>query len=184
MHLYEKTISSKTAYEGKIFKIKSDTVLLENNTEAIREVIMHHGGVCVVPVTDENEIIMVRQFRYPFADIITEIPAGKLNPGEDHFECGRRELLEETGMTAESMTYIGYTTPLPAYCTEKIHLYIAKGLTFSSQSLDADEFLDVIKIPFEKAVDMVINNELTDAKTQVAIMKAWIMSNNKKSGLI
>ncbi len=183
MHLFEKTISSKPVYEGKIIKIKSDTVLLEDNTEAIREVIMHHGGVCVVPVTDKNEIIMVRQYRYPFAEIITEIPAGKLNPGEDHLECGRRELLEETGMTAESMTYIGHTVPLPAYCTEKIHMYIAEGLTFSSQKLDEDEFLDVIRIPFEKAVDMVINNELTDAKTQVAIMKAWIMSNNKKSGL-
>lgn len=175
MHLYEKTTESKIVYEGKIFKIKSDKVLLENNTEAVREVIMHHGGVCVLPLTENNEIIMVKQYRYPFSSVLLEIPAGKLNENEDHLECGKRELLEETGAVAEEMIYLGPIYPIPAYVTEQIHVYIAKGLSFQSQNLDADEFLDVVKIPFDEALRMVLDNEIKDGKTQIAIMKARLM---------
>ncbi len=175
MHLYEKTTESKIVYDGKIFKIKSDKVLLENNTEAVREVIMHHGGVCVLPLTENNEIIMVKQYRYPFSSVLLEIPAGKLNENEDHLECGKRELLEETGAVAEEMIYLGPIYPIPAYVTEQIHVYIAKGLSFHSQNLDADEFLDVVKIPFDEALRMVLDNEIKDGKTQIAIMKAGLM---------
>ncbi len=176
MHLSETTKDSKTVYNGKIFNVKLDTAILEDNSEATREYIIHNGGVCILPFTDKGEVIMVRQFRYPFSQVLLEVPAGKLNKGEDHQEAGRRELLEETGATASEFEYIGEIYPIPAYTTEIIHMYTARGLSFSKQQLDSDEFLDVVKIPFEKAVEMVINNEITDAKTQIAVMKAWIMS--------
>lgn len=174
MHLTEKTKESKTVYDGKIFKIKCDTVILEDNTEAIREFVVHHGGVCILPLTDKNEVIMVKQYRYPLAAATLEVPAGKLNKGEDHFEAGKRELLEETGAVAKTVEYLGEIYPIPAYTTEIIHMYLAKDLSFESQNLDSDEFLDVVKVPFEEAVRMVMNNEIKDSKTQIIIMKAWI----------
>ena len=175
MHLSETTKDSKTVYNGKIFDVKLDTAILEDNSEATREYIIHHGGVCILPLTDKNEVIMVRQYRYPFSEVLLELPAGKLNKDEDHTVAGKRELLEETGASASQFDYMGQIYPIPAYTTEIIHMYIARGLCFSNQQLDCDEFLDVVRIPFEKAVDMVLNNEITDAKTQIAVMKAWIM---------
>ncbi len=176
MHLEEKTIESHMAYEGRIVKVKSDTVLLEDGSQALREVITHHGGSCVLPLTDNNEVIMVKQFRYPFSEVLLEIPAGKLNyKGEDPLEAGKRELLEETGAEAADITKIGELYPIPAYVTEVIHIFLAKGLTFKEQHLDKDEFLDVVKIPFEKALEMVMNGEIKDAKTQIAILKAKLL---------
>ena len=172
MHLYEKTLDSMVIHDGKIISLTKDTVELENGQNAIREVVHHNGGVCVVPITENNEIIFVKQFRYPFKEILLEIPAGKLDKGEDHYDCGKRELLEETGAVASEMTYLGVMYPTTGYLTEKIHMYFAKGLTFTKQKLDDDEFLDVVKIPFEKAVEMIMSNEIPDAKTQVAILKA------------
>lgn len=175
MHLEEKTKESNVVYDGKIFQIKRDSVILEDCSEAVREFVVHHGGVCVLPVTDNNEIIMVRQYRYPLAQTTLEVPAGKLNKGEDHCEAGKRELLEETGAAAEKFDYLGEIYPIPAYTTEIIHMYLARGLSFSSQNLDEDEFLDVVKVPFEEALQMVLNGELKDSKTMIIIMKAWIM---------
>lgn len=172
MHLQEKTLSSETKYEGFIFTITSDIVELENGNTAHRDVLRHPGGVCVIPVTENNEIYLVKQFRYPFKEVTIEIPAGKLEYGEDHAECGRRELLEETGCTCSEYTYLGKLYPVPAYNTEIIHIYMAKGLTFGSQSLDEDEFLDVEKVPLSQAVEMVMNGKITDGKTQIAILKA------------
>jgi ADP-ribose pyrophosphatase len=180
MRLFEKTIESEKLYDGKIITLKKDKVVLENDTIAYREVIMHPGGVCVLPLTSENEIIMVKQFRYPFSDVILEVPAGKLNYGEDHFECGKRELLEETGAVAKQYDYLGEVYPTPAYLDEIIHLYLARDLEFLEQNLDDDEFLEVVKMPFEKAVEMVMNNEIKDSKSQVAILKtAFILQNQK-----
>ncbi|MDO5559994.1 MAG: NUDIX hydrolase [Oscillospiraceae bacterium] len=179
MHLFEETNSSQPVYNGKIFDVICDTVTLENDTQAKREVVLHNGGVCVVPVTDDNQLLLVRQFRYPFREVLTEVPAGKLNKGEDHLECGKRELLEETGACADTFTDMGIIYPTPAYLTEKIHMYIASGLKFEKQNLDEDEFLDVIKVPFEEALEMVMKNEIKDAKTQIAIMKAWLVLSKK-----
>lgn len=172
MHLQEKTISSETKYEGVIFEITQDTAELENGKTARRDVLHHSGGVCVIPVTDDNEIFLVKQFRYPFQEVTTEVPAGKLNPGENHAECGRRELLEETGCTCKEYVYLGKMYPTPAYDTEITHIYLAKGLEFNKQKLDEDEFLDVIKVPLNDAVDMVMRGELKDGKTQIAVLKA------------
>lgn len=172
MHLFEKTISGETIYEGRIFTVTKDVAELEDGSLADREVIHHPGGVCVVPVTENNEIYMVRQFRYPFAEVTDEIPAGKKDYGEDPAECGRRELLEETGFTCSEYTYLGELYPLPAYDTEIIHMYLARGLKFEKQNPDDDEFLDVIKLPLSEAVDMVMENKIKDGKTKLAILLA------------
>lgn len=179
MHLNETTKDSKIVYEGKIFNVHSDTAVLEDNSQAVREYILHHGGVCILPITENDEIIMVKQFRYPFHKVVTEIPAGKLNKGEDHFEAGKRELLEETGATAENFEYLGKIYPIPAYTTEIIHVYRATGLSFGDQDPDDDEFLDVIRIPFDQAVEMVMENKYPDSKTQIAIMKEYIRRTRK-----
>lgn len=172
MHLQEKTLTSDTVYEGKIFTIIHDTAELENGENAFRDVILHSGGVCVIPVTENNEIFMVKQFRYPFREVTTEIPAGKLEKGESHHECGRRELLEETGFTCTEYIYLGEIYPTPAYNTEIIHVYLARGLSLKKQNLDPDEFLDVEKIPLSEAVTLVMDGKIKDAKTQIAILKA------------
>ncbi|MBR6243370.1 MAG: NUDIX hydrolase [Ruminococcus sp.] len=171
MHLYEKKLSSETVYEGRIFTVTHDTAELENGNTAGRDVIHHHGGVCVIPVTDDNEIFLVRQFRYPFGIVTVEVPAGKLEAGEDHAECGRRELLEETGYICSEYTYLGKILPTPAYNMETIHMYLARGLEYRKQQTDPDEFLDVEKIPLSKAVELVMDGTITDAKTQVIILK-------------
>ena len=172
MHLQEKTVSSQKVYEGPIFTITHDKAELENGSEAVRDVLHHNGGVCVIPVTDDNEIYLVKQFRYPHAKVLLEIPAGKLEWGESHLECGKRELHEETGCTADEFTYLGCLYPTPAYDSEVIHMYLAKGLHQDKQKLDDDEFLEVYTIPLDKAVEMVMNNEIEDAKTQLALLKA------------
>jgi ADP-ribose pyrophosphatase len=182
----ETTLTTETIYKGKILALGKDTVELPNKNHAAREVVFHSGGVCVLPLSDNGEIIMVRQFRYPFKDVLLEIPAGKLEPGENPLECGVRELFEETGCTAESFTFIGRLYPTPAYCTEVIHMYLARGLSLDEEkgnSPDADEFLDVVKLPFTKAVDMVLNNEIPDAKTQLAVLKTKLLLENQPNPL-
>lgn len=179
MHLEEKTLESELKYDGKIVKLYRDKALLENGSEVFREVIKHPGGVCVVPLTENNEVIMVKQFRYPSGKVLTEIPAGKLEWQEDHFTCGKRELKEETGCTAEKYDYLGCLLPTPAYDTEVIHMYLARELTRAEQKLDEDEFLDVMKISFDKAIEMVMNGEITDAKTQLALLKTKILLENE-----
>ncbi len=172
MHLEEKMIKSETVYEGLIFNITHDTVLLENENKAFRDVLWHNGGVCVIPVTDNSEIYLVKQFRYPFGTTTREVPAGKLEKGESPEICGKRELLEETGFTCRKLIDLGEMIPTPAYNSEITHMYLAKGLEFTHQSLDEDEFLDVEKIPLSEAVELVMNGTIRDGKTQIAILKA------------
>lgn len=172
MHLFEKTVESELIFDGKIITVRKDKAELENGEIVNRELVIHPGGVCVVPINENGEVLMVKQFRYPFQEALVEVPAGKLEVGEDHREAGLRELREETGAVCEKFEYLGVCYPSVAYLTEKIHMYLATGLTFENQDLDDDEFLDVIKIKLEDAVEMVMNNELPDAKTQCAILKA------------
>ncbi len=175
MHLEEKQLTSELKYDGRIVKLYADTALLENGDTTLREVIKHPGGVCVVALTEDNEALFVRQFRYPHGKVLLEIPAGKLEYGEDHRACGLRELREETGCTCDSFEYLGKLLPTPAYDTEVIHMYIARGLHSGEQHLDDNEFLEVEKIPLDKAVEMIMNNEISDAKTQVAILKTKML---------
>lgn len=172
MHLEEKTISVEQIYNGKIIDVTREKVLLENKSEAYREVVHHSGGVCILPINDKGEVLFVRQFRYPFKEVLLEIPAGKRENGEDPKECGLRELKEEIGAEAENIIYLGKLYPTVAYDTEVIYMYMAQDLSFGEQKLDEDEFLDIVKIPLDKAYKMVLNDEIPDAKTQIAILKA------------
>ncbi|MBQ8869441.1 MAG: NUDIX hydrolase [Oscillospiraceae bacterium] len=172
---FEKTLSSKEIFNGKVIRVCHDSVLLENGDTSMREVVYHNGGVCVLPLTDSGEVIFVKQFRYPYKEEVLELPAGKLNLGEDPFESAVRELKEETGAEAKKCTPLGRLYPSPGYCGEIITMYLAEELSFGEQKLDEDEFLDTVKIPFEKAVEMVLAGEIPDAKTQTAILKVKLM---------
>ena len=174
MYSKEKTITTKQVYDGIVVKLFSDEVELDNGYKATREVIHHPGGVCVVALDEDENVFMVEQFRYPFAEVLTEVPAGKLEYGEQPELCGRRELKEEVGAEAESFEYLGCLYPTVAYDTEKIYMYLARGLSFSEQDLDDGEFLDVTKMPLKQAFEMAMAGQLPDAKTQLAIIKAYL----------
>lgn len=176
----EKQLSREMKFDGRVVKLYVDQVELDNGTRTFREVIEHPGGVCVLPIDENGDVYMVKQFRYPFMKALYELPAGKLEFGENHRECGIRELKEETGATADSFEYLGCIYPTVAYDTEIIHMYLARGLHFGEQHLDEGEFLDVIKLPFEKVVEMALNGELPDAKTQAAVLKTKILLDGKK----
>ena len=176
MELSEKTLSKEYLYKGRVIRLRRDTALLPNGSEALREVVEHNGGVCVAALTDKDEVLMVRQFRYPYGEILPEIPAGKRDSAdEDPFECGLRELKEETGAVAREFYFLGKLYPSPGYCGEIIWMYAAKGLSFGEQNTDDDEFLEVERIPLDRAVDMVLSGEITDAKTQTALLKLKLL---------
>jgi len=173
MKLIEKKISREDIFSGRVFNIHVDTIRLPNDAISTREVVEHHGGVSILALDDDDNIMMVRQFRYGADDIFLEIPAGKLEFGEDPAQCGIRELREETGMNAAEYKFLAKMYPTPAYCSECIHIYLARGLTPAAggQNLDDGEFLQVERVPFAEALRMCMNGEITDAKTLVAIFK-------------
>mgnify|MGYP004678355751 FL=1 len=176
MHLQEKTTGSEKAYQGKVFYVTRDTAELEDGKEVQRDVVHHSGGVCVVPLTEKGTVLMVKQFRYPMQQVTLEIPAGKLEAGEDPADCGRRELREEAGRTCGKYTPLGKLFPTPAYDTEVIHMYLAQELSApEAQDLDDGEFLDVTELPLEQAVQMVMDGEIPDAKTQIALLKTYVL---------
>ena len=176
MNMTEKTLTESYPYRGRIVNLRVDEIELPNGHRSDREVVEHPGGVCVAPLTDEGELIFVRQFRYPYKEVVLELPAGKRDKnGEDPLTCGKRELLEETGATAADYRYLGALYPTPGYCDEVIHLYLAQGLSFGEACPDEDEFVEVERIPLEEAVQMVLRNEIPDAKTQVAVMKTYLL---------
>ena len=171
--LGEKKTSSEDIFDGVILHVKRDRVTLSNGSSTVREVIRHIGAVCVIPVTDDNRVIMERQFRYPLNKVILEIPAGKLDaPDEDRLSAIKRELREETGYIADEWTELGDFHPAPAYSDEYITMYMARGLHKGERHLDEDEFLDVYTIPLADLVKDVMEGTLSDAKTQVCILKA------------
>ena len=171
--LGEKQVSTEDIFDGVILHVKRDMVKLSNGSETVREVIRHIGAVCVIPVTEKNEVIMERQYRYPLDRVILEIPAGKLDaPDEDRLSAIKRELREETGYSADEWTEIGDFHPAPAYSDEFITMYLARGLHKGEQQLDEDEFLDVYAIPLPELVQDVMEGRISDAKTQVCILKA------------
>ena len=171
MKLFEKTLTSETKFEGRIIKVLRDTVELENGKTSAREVVCHNGGVCVAALTEQNEVLLVRQFRYPYKEVLLELPAGKLEKGEDPFEAVKREQMEETGTTGENYISLGTLYPSPGYCGEIIRIWACRVAQKGEMHLDEDEFLEVERIPLDKAVEMVLNNEIPDSKTQVGILK-------------
>ena len=181
MNLREKQLKAEYIYKGKIINVRLDDAELPDGKTAKREIVEHPGGVCVAALTDQNEILMVRQFRYPYSEVILEIPAGKRNsPDEEPLLCGKRELKEETGAEAENFIFLGELYPTPGYCGEILYMYAATKLTFGDTNPDEDEFLEHLRIPLDKAVDMIMNNELKDAKTQAAILKLKYLSDEGK----
>lgn len=175
---FEQTEESTGIFNGRIITVHEDTVQLVDGTQTKREIVDHNGGVAIIGLTEEGEVLLVRQFRAPYKEVLFEIPAGKLEKGEDPFEAAKREFQEECGCTAENFKYIGELYPTPGYCGEIIRLYYATGLEFGEQHLDEDERLDVYKVPLGEAFDRCINGEFKDAKTQIGIMKVREMLNN------
>lgn len=177
---FEKSTGSRPIFNGRVFSAQEDTVVLENGNETTREVITHPGGVGVVAIDEEGCVLLVTQFRYAMHRELTEIPAGKLEYGEEHFACGMRELEEETGCKAGVYKYLGALMPTPAYCTEVIHLYYATDLVKTAQRLDTDEFLSISRIPLSEAVEKIMSGEIQDAKTQIGILKVWALKAQNK----
>ena len=180
MKLYEKTLASETKFQGRIIKVILDDVELENGKTAKREVVCHNGGVCVAALTENDEVLLVRQFRYPYKEILLELPAGKLEKGEDPFEAMKREQMEETGTMGENYVSLGNLYPSPGYCVEIIRIWACRVSAKGEMHLDDDEFLEVERIPLQKAVEMVLNNEIPDSKTQVGILKTAALVKNGK----
>ena len=171
--LCERYKSGREVYHGPLLHVYHDRVILPNGNETGRDYIKHLGAVCVVPVTDDNKVVVERQFRYPADKVFTEIPAGKLDSAEeDRLDAAKRELMEETGYTADEWTWIGDLYSAVAYSNELISMYLARSLHKGERHLDADEFLNVALVPIEELVKQVMDGEITDAKTQAGILKA------------
>ncbi len=171
--LRELPLSSTTLRDGVILKMQVDKVQVQNGNIATRELVRHLGAVCIVPITEEGEIILERQYRYPLDRVITELPAGKLDAAtEDPLEAAKRELREETGYQAKEWIDLGAFYPAPAYTDEKIRMFLARGLTKGERDLDADEMINVFTMPLQEAVASVMRGEIPDAKTQMGILKA------------
>ena len=176
MILKETQTASREIYKGRVVHLFEDEVLLTNGERSRREYVRHIGAVCVIPLTEENEIVLERQFRYPFDEVLVEIPAGKLDSAdEDPREAALRELREETGAIAAEMTYVGDYYGSPAIMGERIRMFVARGLTFGEQELDRDEMLEVFKMPVKDAVAEVMAGRIPDGKTQAGILRAYMM---------
>lgn len=180
MDLTEKTLSSKSVFDGRILHITLDEVELPNGKKSKREVVNHPGGVAVAALDGDNNLIFVRQFRYPYKEIVLELPAGKLEKGSTPLENGKRELLEETGAEGYSYISLGQVYPSPGYTAEIIHLYACRVKSEGESKPDDGEFLNVEKIPLDKAVEMVLNNMIPDAKTQIAVLKTALLLQSHK----
>lgn len=167
----EAMLESKEIFNGRVIRVTLDKVQLEDGTTSTREVVHHHGGACVLPVDANGNVTMVRQFRYALGEELWELPAGKLEAGEDPFEAAKRELSEECGLTADTYTELGVVYPTVGYDSEKIYLWAAEGLHAVGQHLDAGEFLDVVKMPFAQALGLVMDGTIRDSKTQIALLK-------------
>ena len=167
----EAMLESKEIFNVRVIRVTLDKVQLEDGTTSTREVVHHHGGACVLPVDADGNVTMVRQFRYALGEELWELPAGKLEAGEDPFEAAKRELSEECGLTADTYTELGVVYPTVGYDSERIYLWAAEGLHTVGQHLDAGEFLDVVKMPFAQALGLVMDGTIRDSKTQVALLK-------------
>ncbi len=173
--MIEKSISSKTLYQGKFLCFKEDHVEIqvEPPIRSLRQYLVHPGGVCVVPILDDKKIVLIKQFRMPVNDLLLEIPAGKIDAGEtDNLLTAKRELQEETGYTAKTWIDLGYTLPCPGYSTEKLYIYLAKDLVPGVQNLDHGEVIENYIISIDEALQKIKSGEIKDSKTIVGIYLA------------
>lgn len=172
MEFFEKQIEARTVYEGIVVNVRRDIAELQNGEKVGREVVEHPGGVGIVPVTNDNKVLMVRQYRYPMEEELLEIPAGKLSEGEDPFDCAVRELSEETGCTAGKYVDLGASYPSPGFCKEILYIYLALDLRQGEMHLDENELLCVEPVAMDELIDKIMANELPDGKSMIGIMKA------------
>ena len=173
MDYTEKQLHSELIFDGKVLHLYRDDILLPDGNTGYREYCKHVGAVCIVPLTDEDEVICVRQYRYAHRKMVLEIPAGKLDaPDEDPTKAALRELREETGAICQKLTYLGPLYTTPALIDEVIHMYMAEGLTFGQTDLDEDEFIEVERIPLNELVDRICRGEVPDSKTQACVLRA------------
>lgn len=178
MNFEEKTKNENLIFDGKVLHVYCDEVIRPDGKTAKREYAKHLGAVCVVPLTEDGEVICVKQYRYAGGRMFLEIPAGKLDyAGEDRREAALRELREETGALCESLVYLGDLFTSPAILSERISMYLAEGLTYTDTDFDEGEFIEIVRIPLSELVDMVMRGEIEDAKTQTAILKVWNIKN-------
>ncbi len=176
MNLQEKQLDFNYIFKGRIISLRQDSALLPNGNTATREVVEHPGGVCIAALDRNDELLFVKQWRYPYMEETLEIPAGKRDrQDEDPLECGKRELQEETGARAKNFIDLCPLYPSPGYVNEVIYCYLATDLSFGEQNPDQDEFLDVLRIPLQNAVEMVLSGEIKDAKTQIAVLKVKLL---------
>ncbi|MBC7328305.1 NUDIX hydrolase [bacterium] len=166
----EKVIESQIVFQGRLLKVEVDKVELENGVISTREVVVHRGAVAILPILYSGDIVLVRQFRLPANKVLLEIPAGTLSPGEEPLECAKRELEEETGYRAGKWNKLVSLFLAPGYSTECIHIFCAEELTMGEKHADEDEVISSEIVPFSKALEMVFNNEIEDAKTACAIL--------------
>ncbi len=178
MELTEKKLNSKEIFSGKIVKLTLDSVELPDGTTAEREVVRHPAGVVVAPLTKDNKLLFVRQYRYPFAQTVLELPAGKIDDNSPPLDNAKRELLEETGAVGASYVPLGVQMVSPGFCDEIIYMYMCRVEHFEQQHLDEGEFLNVTSVPLSEAVEMVLNNRIFDGKTQTAVLKTHMLLSN------
>ena len=175
MELTEKTLSSEKIFDGRILHVRRDTVLLPNGHPPCRKQWEPPTGVCVLALDDQERVLVVSQFRYPYGEVLRELPAGKLEYGEDPAQAAIRELREETGAVAGTFQPLGELYPSPGYCGEIIRMYLARDLSFGDTDPDEDEFLGLERVPFSQLVEQVLSGEIKDAKTIAAVLKVKLL---------
>ena len=180
MNLTEKKLTRQDIYAGRVVKLHVDTVELPDGGTSIREIVDHPGGVAILALDEENRVPVVRQYRYAFSRVMLEIPAGKREAGEEPFVTAQRELREEVGAAAAQWQDLGTLIPSPGCYGETLYLYLARGLTFGAVDPDEDEFLEVERCPLEEMVRRVMAGEITDAKTQIGILKTKLLLDGGK----
>ncbi|MBP3592524.1 MAG: NUDIX hydrolase [Clostridia bacterium] len=180
-HLIEIPKEREEIFQGRVLHVVRDTVILPNGSESTREVCLHGGAVAVIPLLSTGEVLMERQYRHAHGRVMLEIPAGKLEMGEDAdpLSAAKRELREETGAVAEKYTDLGVLIPSPAVLSERIFMYLAEDISIQERDLDADEFLDVERVPLAELYREVMEGRISDSKTQIAILKAVALRGEK-----
>lgn len=163
----------KTLRKGRVFEITLENVTFPNGFNTEMEIIRHPGASAIVPLSDNEEVILLKQYRHAIGKYIWEIPAGTCDGSEDPLVCAKRELTEETGFSASFWDYLGVITPVPGYSDEKINIYLARKLIAATQNLDQDEFIEIYHVPFQQVIEMIIKGEIQDAKTIAAIFLTY-----------